>query len=458
MFQAKECLEEAENLYKKFTHDVGGAPRRWEEIFMAQKEDQDEVVKKRSNHFEETYTHTMYYLAQVYGKLGEKTKSAEYCHITLQRQLDAMSYKPLEWALNAATLSQYYVGEENFPMARHCLAAASFIIKEAGEPKPLSTEEEQSAEESDNEKLLRATVDIKRCWVKYGLAMMEVSRDKLMKAVEESDHPEILPAAEEELELKSTLHFNIELTSIEDQITNKWLKVYDDARLVFLSVVKWLDAAKEYYVINEHCTDYVEIVQDNSKAYKLLAFYDLDFERQCKMHKRRVDMLEAVWKELNPQHYMLVCRQLIFEIADTLSTMLDLKLAIIEESGNPPNAHALRKINALAAHSIQRYQDYLCTLNTPEKKLPEKFASDDERPALVAHFCIGRLFSKFLQFEVSQRLANLKQSLEYYKFLVDYCERNPESVDVIKNERDVCAEMVALLPAKMDRIRARAET
>ena len=59
---------------------------------------------------------------------------------------------------------------------------------------------------------------------------------------------------------------------------------------------------------------------------------------------------------------------------------------------------------------------------------------------------------------MSQRLANLKKSLEYYKYLVDYCERNPESVDVIKNERDVCAEMVALLPAKMDRIRAQAET
>ena len=455
--QAKECLEEAENLYKKFNHDIGGAPCRWEEIFTAKKEDDEEAIKKRSSHFEDAYTHTMYYLAQVYGKLGEKAKSAEYCHTTLQRQLDCMTYKPLEWALNAATLSQFYIGEENFPLARHCLAAASFIIKEAGDPKPLSSVDEQGTDESENERLLRSTVDIKRCWAKYGLALMEISRDRLMKAVEDSDHPEILPSPEADQEVKSAFHFNLELTSIEEQITDKWLKVYEDTRLVFLSVIRWLDASKEYYVINEHCTDYVEIIQDHSRAYKFLAFYDLDFERQCKMHKRRVDMLEAVWKELNPQHYMLVCRQLIFEIADTLSGMLDLKLAIIEESGHPPNAHAVRKINMLAAQSIQRYQDYLKTLQTPRKSLPEKFASDDERPALVAHFCIGRLYSKFLQFEVTQRLTNLKMSMEHYKYLVDYCDRNPESVNVIKNERDVCAEMVDLLPTKMERIRAQAE-
>ncbi len=442
-------------MYKKYSHEVGGAPHRWQEIFSTKDDDEAAKTKKRSTQFEDTYTHTLYFLAQVYGKMEDKTKSAEYCHTTLQRQLDHMTYKPVEWALNAATLSQYYIGEEDFPMARHCLAAASVVVKEAGEPKPLSAEDVDSAEESENEKLLRAVVDIKRCWSKYGLALMELSRDRLMTAVE-CDNLEVLPPVHDD-ESKSTFHFNLELTASEEQITDKWLCVYDDARLVFLKVVNWLDAAKEYYVINEHCTDYVEIVQDNSKAYKFLAFFEMDFERQCKMHKRRVDMLDTVHKELNPQHYMLVCRQLLFEMADTLSAMLDLKLAIVEEAGNAPSAHAVQKINALAAQSIQRYQDYLQTLQTPEKKLPDKFASDDERPALIAHFCMGRLFSKFLQFDVSVRLANLKKSLENYEFLVDYCERNPEATDRVKNERDVCAEMVALLPAKMDRIRAQAE-
>lgn len=52
---------------------------------------------------------------------------------------------------------------------------------------------------------------------------------------------------------------------------------------------------------------------------------------QCRMHKRRVDMLTRVLKPLNRQHYQLVCRQLLFELAETLSTMRDLKQEIHDE-------------------------------------------------------------------------------------------------------------------------------
>ncbi len=450
--KAKDCLEDAEIIYKKFSQEVGSAPHMMDEIFSQSSQEESDLFKKRSSHFEDTYTHTMYYLAQVYGRLEEKEKSAEYCHITLQRQLDSMTYKPLEWALNAATLSQYYISENIFPMARHCLAAAQFILREAGEPQPLTPEDEEGTQESDKEKLVRAHADMKRCWSKYGLALLEASWERLMAETVNED------SQNNEDDSKSPFKFNLELTAIESQITDQWVQTVDDAKAVFLAVTRWLNDSKQYYVIDGHCTDYVEIIQDNSKAYKLLANFDPDFERQCKMHKRRIDMVDAVRKELNPQHYMLICRQLIFELAETYSAMLDLKLAIIEESGDPPNAHAINKINMLATNSIQQYQAYLKTLQTAQKKLPERFASDDERPALVAHFCVGRLYSKFLQFDTAQRLRNLNMSLQFYKFIVDYCKKNPEAVEIVKNERDICEEMVTLLPAKMDRIRAQVDT
>lgn len=40
---------------------------------------------------------------------GETERAATYCHSTLQRQLQLNQYSPMEWALNAATLSQYYI-------------------------------------------------------------------------------------------------------------------------------------------------------------------------------------------------------------------------------------------------------------------------------------------------------------------------------------------------------------
>lgn len=52
---------------------------------------------------------TLFYLAQVWGSLGELNKSANYCHNTLKKQLvELEEYEPIDWALNAATLSQYF--------------------------------------------------------------------------------------------------------------------------------------------------------------------------------------------------------------------------------------------------------------------------------------------------------------------------------------------------------------
>lgn len=59
--------------------------------------------------FEMAYTHTLYYLAQVYKNLEQFERAGKYCHSTLQRQLEFNQFVPLEWAINAATLSQYYI-------------------------------------------------------------------------------------------------------------------------------------------------------------------------------------------------------------------------------------------------------------------------------------------------------------------------------------------------------------
>ena len=59
------------------------------------------------------YTHTLYYLAQVYKNLEQFDKAGSYCHCTLQRQLQYKQFSPLEWAINAATLSQYYITKVN---------------------------------------------------------------------------------------------------------------------------------------------------------------------------------------------------------------------------------------------------------------------------------------------------------------------------------------------------------
>ena len=41
-------------------------------------------------------------------------KAAHYCHSTLKRQLEHNAYHPMEWAINAATLSQFYINKVSY--------------------------------------------------------------------------------------------------------------------------------------------------------------------------------------------------------------------------------------------------------------------------------------------------------------------------------------------------------
>lgn len=113
--------------------------------------------ERRCFNFESLYTHSLFYFAQVYGKLNEREKSANYCQLTLQRQMDEHSlrralaedaavaaatsddtdvpqplervvFEPLEWATHAAAISQYYQSEGDFATARHCLCCAEAVL------------------------------------------------------------------------------------------------------------------------------------------------------------------------------------------------------------------------------------------------------------------------------------------------------------------------------------------
>lgn len=66
---------------------------------------------------------------QIYGTLKDELRSSVYCHNTLKRQLESKDYDPIEWALNAATLSQFFMTRNGFKQARHHLAAASYVLE-----------------------------------------------------------------------------------------------------------------------------------------------------------------------------------------------------------------------------------------------------------------------------------------------------------------------------------------
>uniref|UniRef100_A0A1A7WF54 KIF-binding protein n=1 Tax=Iconisemion striatum TaxID=60296 RepID=A0A1A7WF54_9TELE len=465
---AQGYLEKAESIYQRYTKEDGTPPTDMMEYFSA--EENLLTHQERIKRFELAYTHTMYYLAQVYRNLGQKERAATYCHSTLQRQLQLNQFNPIEWALNAAALSQYYIPKGRYMEGRHCLAAAAVVSGLAGEVPSEAVAQESEAESERREQLRQKRAEIARCWIKYCLNLLQDAKKLLEDNIGEldTDHQDELRRArrrqeeEEEKGRKSALLFGSEdtfdsIASVEEKVMCLLPLDFTEARAVFLVGQNYVTQAKEYYQMDGYVTDHIEILQDHSALFRALAFFEEDLERRCKMHKRRVDMLEPICNDLNSQYYLMIRRQLMFELAETYSEMMDLKLTLANRQADAQASdnHTIKKFNHLCSASAKFFQMFLDSLCSPEGKPPEHLEEEVLRPALVARFRVARLHSKLISSSPAVQLENLDGSLQNYKYVVQYCEAHPEAAAAVETELELSKEMVGLLPLKINRLKAR---
>ncbi|KAF7403398.1 hypothetical protein HZH68_006192 [Vespula germanica] len=464
--KAKIFLDRAEQVYKDFKDKKNSC----DPIDLASNFGIGDSKGLNTKHIlEKIHTLTLYYQAQVYGALKNYYKSAVYCHITLRRQLEqnevTQDLDYVEWALNAATLSQYFIGNKCFTQARHHLVAASYILQKY---ENMMKEEKDDITDkitpSEYERFKHRSADIARCWAKYGILLLSLSKHRLIQEAEKEINPN--KARKSKLDFNSEkdseksyddLQFNILMDDIKpfiNQITDKYVLDFNDAKPVFLNIQKWLEQAKSYYTLENHASDYVEIIQDISQAYKYLSFFEENEDRQAKMHKRRIDILEATVKELNPQYYKTACRQIWTELSETYSDILDIKMDRLQISEDKADPHALIKINHLAKSSIKNFQLFLDSLETNSTDAKTvTFPHDLVQPALGAYFQIGRLYGKIITFDKSIQLKNIQNTINAYQFLIDYCETHPEAAEIMKQELSLCKELVDLLPMRVCKLR-----
>ncbi|KAM3625104.1 uncharacterized protein V6R79_006893 [Siganus canaliculatus] len=465
---AKGYLETAESIYQRYMKEDGSPPMDMTEYFTT--EEKLLTHQERTKRFELAYTHTMYYLAQVYKNLSETERAATYCHSTLQRQLQLNQFNPMEWALNAATLSQYYITKGRYMEGRHCLSAATVISGLAGEVPSEAAAQESESESERREQLRQKRADIARCWIKYCLNILQDAKKLLEDNIGELDtdrqdelkRARRLEEEEEEKGRKSALLFGSEdtfdsIASLEEKVRCLLPLDFTEARAVFLVGQNYVTQAKDYFQMDGYVTDHIEILQDHSALFRCLAFFEEDMERRCKMHKRRVDMLEPICNDLNSQYYLLIHRQLMFELAETYNEMMDLKLTLANRQADAQSLdnHTIKKFNSLCSASAKYFQMFLDSLCSPEGKFPERLEEDVLRPALVARFRVARLYSQLICSVPSIQLDNLNKSLENYKYVVQYCESHPEAAAAVETELELSKEMAGLLPLKINRLKAR---
>lgn len=171
-------------------------------------------------------------------------------------------------------------------------------------------------------------------------------------------------------------------------------------------------------------------------------------------------MLEPICNDLNSQYYLMIRRQLMFELAEIYNEMMDLKLTLANRQADTQSLdnHTIKKFNHLCSASAKYFQMFLDSLRSPEGKVPEHLEEEVLRPALVARFRVARLYSRLISSVPSVQLENLNKSLENYKYVVQYCETHPEAAAAVTTELELSTEMVGLLPLKINRLKARMAT
>lgn len=245
---------------------------------------------------------------------------------------------------------------------------------------------------------------------------------------------------------------DLDVSKYENQIGYQYLLTYEDARQVFLSCQMWLNKAKEYYKLDTLASDYIEIVQDSSQSYSYLAFFEEDDDRRSKMHKRRVDMLEELLKQVNPVYYLQFCRQIWFELGEVYSEMLNIKLDKQNKVRGNPVPQALKKINTICEKSIENYTAYLNSVKDKEGKMPASLTDDLIRPVISAYAFIGRNSMNRIAVDKSMHLIHLQQSLDSYQAVVDICMASETAAAKMHEEFQLCREMVNILPLKIKKI------
>ncbi|EZA59764.1 hypothetical protein DMN91_008385 [Ooceraea biroi] len=462
--KAKDFLEQAENLYIKFTEDVQLEPVNMVTIMGIEEIEGDLCARSV---LEKLHTLTLYYLAQVCRELDDKQSFALYCHRTLSKQLSLNSITRdldhVEWALNAATISQYFIEHDRFPQARHHLAAASCILQRYWESLQAKGGRETSESvAAEYETYDHRSADVARCWAKYGIALLSASRERLLQRAEQEDQCSENAKDQEVQSVQEAadprfVDLEPELEPFAGEITDQYLLDFNDARPVFLNVRKWLDKAKAYYTFENHASDYAHIAQDVSQAYKYLAFFEENEDRQARMHKRRADTLEEIVQGLSPRFYRALCRDIWIELAETYSEMLDIKIDRLQASNEKPTAQTIEKIERLALKSVQHYTSYLESVEGGKSSGNEVGSLPDDQlfQALYSHFHIGRLYNKIITADVQKKMENMQNSINAYSFIVQYYDEHPERQEQLKKYEfiELSKEFVSLLPLTLDRLK-----
>lgn len=401
---------------------------------------------------EQRYTSTIFYLAQGYGLHSDQVNSSKYCFLTMVHQLLCRKdFSRKEWASNAVHLSSFFVAENQFGFAKHCLDAARHLM-----PTENPSEETLGMVAWGYAKMYKAMLRVGAAHKEQKDGAKEPNFSDFLGPKHSvtnchlwwRDFPLPVPPPDREMQVPA---------------------MFDQARDIFKKGNAECELAAKYYTYETCCPDYIAIHNDIAELYNCLAVFEPALDRRIAMHLRRVELLERFPKEINFDSYTKIVRQTYFDCGDALGDIVEMRhqqrAAYVKECHEamkkgeprpkPPHGSSDAALTALVKKAQQMYADFCNTYyDKIAKRMPRKIEKEAHPAFLRAKIRHARLEGKYPCATPQEEYEMVKRMQECYRETNVWAEENEvaKKEPSLEPEVRLSQEMVPVLDGKLREI------
>ena len=386
--------------------------------------------EKNKKIFEHNYTLTIFYFAQAFTKLNFRKKAIHFCSVTLKRQIENNEYDIKDAVNNCINLSDFYLESQNFAQTEYILRCALSLIPE----------------DKTQKKKLRASVQAQLG--KYYLERLKLALLLMRKNTSIANEKNL-----EELINKKKFTIDnlkdVKFPEIKD------VQSLEEAKSLFRKGNTQLKRALKIFVMDGYVTDHIKITQTISQLYKYLIFFEPDNARIFSMEDRRINLLEPMVQAINHKVYVIQWQEISLELAEIFCEIFESNYEIFRKDPKKIDEKKIEEINEYGRKSLFYYEDIIGYIETEYGKETEK-KFEDFITIVTIKSNIARLYSKIIFLDdIKKRVDSLKKSLDIYNQVYKLLKGAKDifgEKEELKENLNMCEEMIGMLPIKIDKI------
>ncbi|KAN0009718.1 hypothetical protein ACTFIU_007017 [Dictyostelium citrinum] len=446
-----------------------------------QQNDQEQEFKDK---LESLQLQNYFYFAQLYGLLKDSELSSKYCELTLRKQLKRKNFDKLEWCKNSLMLAEYYLSELNFDYAKQCFLVSNYLCKEI--------ENESDREETQANIYLvmgkfyleflhffRDIENLNHChrvnndndidFIKGGLSSSSSSsisekekEDKLFNEnqIKKEKMLDLISFNKRSLNIEKPL-----FTELGDQLLDKIynhstftspidlivVKDQPSARDIFLKSQHFFNKAKKYYKLDGFVSQHIKILFDQINLFEYLNMFETNPGRKVGIHKKKIELIEPLLKELNPTYFLSSIRSIYFKIAEIYSEISKIYQYLCT------NLREIQTYNECLFKSMEYYNLFLNSYNDGEVPNSPKITEEEKMKSIIEDFEV--YINAKLELAVCHKnvkgvnklvLEHLEKSLNMFRSIITLLDSVPKDISSRHTqEYHLCSQMSSLLPQKI---------